>query len=62
MRQEKNRKHIDHDEDPPTPTPRGANRRHELDGAAESLLEEIDDVLEDNADEFVRSYIQKGGQ
>ncbi|MGW1680218.1 ubiquitin-like protein Pup [Saccharopolyspora sp. NPDC002376] len=62
MRQEKSRKHIHHDDDPPALAPRGADRRHELDDGTESLLNDIDDVLEDNAAEFVRSYIQKGGQ
>ncbi len=28
----------------------------------EDLLDEIDQVLEENAEEFVRSYVQKGGQ
>ncbi len=28
----------------------------------DSLLDEIDEVLEDNAEEFVRNYVQKGGQ
>jgi ubiquitin-like protein Pup len=28
----------------------------------DELLDEIDEVLESNAEEFVRSYIQKGGQ
>lgn len=28
----------------------------------DSLLDEIDDLLENNAEEFVRSYVQKGGQ
>jgi ubiquitin-like protein Pup len=28
----------------------------------DDLLDEIDGVLEENAEEFVRSYIQKGGQ
>jgi len=28
----------------------------------DAILDEIDDVLEENAEEFVRSYIQKGGQ
>ena len=28
----------------------------------DSLLDEIDDVLETNAEEFVKSYVQKGGQ
>jgi ubiquitin-like protein Pup len=28
----------------------------------DSLLDEIDDVLEENAEDFVRSYVQKGGE
>jgi len=28
----------------------------------DSVLDEIDEVLETNAEEFVRSYVQKGGQ
>jgi ubiquitin-like protein Pup len=28
----------------------------------DDLLDEIDDVLETNAEDFVRSYVQKGGQ
>lgn len=28
----------------------------------DDLLDEIDSVLEDNAEEFVKSYVQKGGQ
>jgi prokaryotic ubiquitin-like protein Pup len=32
-----------------------------LDGV-DGLLDEIDAVLEDNAEEFVRGYVQKGGQ
>jgi ubiquitin-like protein Pup len=32
--------------------------KEELDG----LLDEIDDVLETNAEDFVKSYVQKGGQ
>ncbi len=26
------------------------------------LLDEIDEVLEENAEEFVKSYVQRGGQ
>lgn len=29
---------------------------------ADDLLDEIDGLLEENAEEFVRSYVQKGGQ
>jgi ubiquitin-like protein Pup len=37
--------------------------RHEkLNEDVDAILDEIDDVLEENAEEFVRSYIQKGGQ
>jgi prokaryotic ubiquitin-like protein Pup len=45
-------------EDLPAPTKQGDKVKADLD----DLLEEIDEVLEENAEEFVRSYIQKGGQ
>ncbi len=32
------------------------------DAELDSLLDEIDGVLETNAEEFVRSFVQKGGQ
>lgn len=38
-----------------------APARELLDGV-EDLLDEIDEVLEDNAEEFVRGYVQKGGE
>ena len=28
----------------------------------DAILDDIDDVLEENAEEFVSSYVQKGGQ
>ena len=28
----------------------------------DSLIDEIDEVLEENAEEFVRSFVQKGGE
>ncbi len=28
----------------------------------DELLDEIDEVLEENAEEFVKNYVQKGGQ
>ncbi|MGJ9423895.1 ubiquitin-like protein Pup [Aeromicrobium sp. CF3.5] len=33
-----------------------------LDDDVDSILDEIDGVLEENAEEFVRSFVQKGGQ
>jgi ubiquitin-like protein Pup len=32
------------------------------DDDVDALLDEIDDVLESNAEQFVRQYTQKGGQ
>lgn len=34
----------------------------EQSGEVDDLLDEIDEVLETNAEEFVRSFIQKGGE
>ena len=31
-------------------------------GELDDLLDEIDEVLESNSEDFVRSYVQKGGQ
>ncbi len=45
-------------EDDVSPSDQGEKLKAELD----ELLDEIDEVLEDNAEEFVRSYVQKGGQ
>ena len=37
---------------------RGERLKEEMD----EILDEIDSVLEENAEEFVKSYVQKGGQ
>ena len=42
--------------------PADISHKAELDSEVDSLLDEIDDVLEVNAEEFVRSFVQKGGQ
>lgn len=34
----------------------------ELDSDVDSLLDEIDEILEVNAEDFVKSFVQKGGQ
>ena len=34
----------------------------ELTERIDDLLDEIDAVLEDNAEEFVKNYVQKGGE
>ncbi len=40
----------------------GQERREKLAADTDDLLDEIDDVLEENAEDFVRAYVQKGGQ
>ena len=37
-------------------------RQDKLTDDVDAILDEIDEVLEENAEEFVRSYVQKGGQ
>lgn len=39
-----------------------AKKGEQLKGELDDLLDEIDSVLEENAEEFVRNYVQKGGQ
>jgi len=44
-----------------TPTPATPNAQSR-DADVDALLDEIDDVLESNAEQFVRGFVQKGGQ
>ena len=39
-----------------------AERQEKLTEDVDALLDEIDDVLETNAEDFVRSFVQKGGE
>jgi prokaryotic ubiquitin-like protein Pup len=39
-----------------------AERKEQLDEDIDAILDEIDDVLESNAEDFVKSFIQKGGE
>jgi len=45
-------------EEAPAQSKQGEKIKAELD----DLLDEIDEVLEENAEDFVKSYVQKGGQ
>ena len=36
--------------------------KEKLDDDIDAILDEIDEVLESNAEDFVKSFIQKGGQ
>lgn len=53
-----------HEEELPEPAPAapaGAQGSAQTQGV-DDLLDEIDGVLESNAEEFVRGFVQKGGQ
>lgn len=39
-----------------------AKQGEKLKADLDDLLDEIDEVLETNAEEFVKSYVQKGGE
>jgi ubiquitin-like protein Pup len=45
-------------EEVPATSEQGEKIKAELD----DLLDEIDEVLESNAEDFVKSYVQKGGE
>lgn len=55
-------KTTEHTEEQVRPLGETALKDDALDHDVDDLLAEIDDVLEENAEEFVRTYIQKGGQ
>jgi ubiquitin-like protein Pup len=42
--------------------PASNKKGEELKAELDELLDEIDEVLEVNAEDFVRSYVQKGGE
>ncbi|WP_265521063.1 ubiquitin-like protein Pup [Oerskovia flava] len=50
------------DDDADAPAVPTAPSTQARDAEVDSLLEEIDEVLESNAESFVRGFVQKGGQ
>ena len=55
------REDAEPDDGPDTPAP-AASSAQARDADVDALLDEIDDVLESNAEQFVRGFVQKGGQ
>ena len=65
MSQRENAEHrrvdrADEVEDEGAPPASGAPA--ELDADVDAILDEIDSVLEENAEDFVKSFVQTGGQ
>ncbi len=61
--QKQPRKSSETDESPEVATESDVSERKEaLDDDVDAILDEIDDVLETNAEDFVKSFIQKGGE
>ncbi len=52
----------DPDDEPEAAAARRAPPRRPRTREVDALLEEIDEVLETNAEQFVRGFVQKGGQ
>ena len=46
----------------PSSAPATSESGEKLKAELDDLLDEIDGVLESNAEDFVKSYVQKGGQ
>lgn len=50
------------DDDPDNAPVPAAPQTQAKDDDVDAILDEIDDVLESNAEEFVKGFVQKGGQ
>jgi ubiquitin-like protein Pup len=64
MAQEQVQRHGggDGEDEAQSAAPAGQERREKLGEDVDAILDEIDDVLEENAEDFVRAYVQKGGE
>jgi prokaryotic ubiquitin-like protein Pup len=61
--QSRPQKHQDQVDEVDTEAKSDVAERHEkLTEDVDAILDEIDDVLETNAEDFVRAFVQKGGQ
>jgi ubiquitin-like protein Pup len=61
-REQKRRPASERTVEDPVETPGVSEAGEKIKAELDDLLDEIDDVLETNAEDFVKSYIQKGGQ
>jgi len=61
-REQKRRQSPSQPEEAVEELPPASKQGDKLKAELDELLDDIDEVLEENAEDFVRSYIQKGGQ
>ena len=61
-REQKRRPATERTVEEPVSTPGKSETGEKIKAELDDLLDEIDEVLETNAEDFVKSYIQKGGQ
>ena len=50
------------DEEEVQEAPQASEKGEKLKAELDDLLDEIDEVLETNAEDFVKGYVQKGGE
>jgi ubiquitin-like protein Pup len=62
MAGQQQRRDVPSDGEPEAAAPAPHKQATERDDAVDALLDEIDEVLETNAEGFVRGFVQKGGQ
>lgn len=64
MAQEQTTRHSGNNGDDETAAsaPAAQKSTNDIGEDVDAILDEIDDVLEENAEDFVRAYVQKGGQ
>jgi len=61
-RELKKKQATERTDEPVEEVPANSAAGEKLKAELDDLLDEIDEVLEDNAEEFVRNYVQKGGE
>lgn len=59
---QKSKEERNGDSQPPKPNPEVVAKGKKLKEDMDDLIEEIDDRLEENAEGFVKSYVQRGGE
>ncbi len=60
--QDQQRPNRREDEPDAAPPPAAGGQAQVKDEDVDAILDEIDEVLESNAEEFVKGFVQKGGQ